>query len=118
MMQKLRAREGMTMIEMIGVLGVIAVLSALLIPRVFDVITDSKIDSLATATHTYASGDFVGLSFDSWFDGSSRVKYEPVAKISWAVFGQIYLSLASCNRDQNVSPYQCTCVPWHSGPIR
>ncbi len=56
MMHKLRAREGMTMIEMIGVLGVIAVLSALLIPRVFDVIADSKIDSLATATHTYAIG--------------------------------------------------------------
>ena len=56
MMEKLRAQDGMTMIEMIGVLGVIAVLAALLIPRVFDVITDSKIDALATATHTYEIG--------------------------------------------------------------
>jgi len=55
-MKKLHAQDGMTMIEMIGVLGVIAVLSALLIPRVFDVITDSKIDALATATHTYEIG--------------------------------------------------------------
>ncbi len=56
MMQKLRTNEGFTMIEMIGVLGVIAVLSALIIPRVFDVITDSKIDALASATHTYKIG--------------------------------------------------------------
>lgn len=55
-MQKLRASEGMTMIEMIGVLGVIAVLAALIVPRVFDVITDSKIDALATAIHTYETG--------------------------------------------------------------
>jgi len=44
---------GMTMIEMIGVLGVIAVLAALIIPRVFDVITESKVESLVTATQTY-----------------------------------------------------------------
>jgi len=55
-MQKLRTHEGMTMIEMIGVLGVIAVLAAMIVPRVFDVINDSKIDALATATHTYEVG--------------------------------------------------------------
>ncbi len=55
-MQKLRTHEGMTMIEMIGVLGVIAVLAAMIVPRVFDVINDSKIDALATATHTYEIG--------------------------------------------------------------
>jgi prepilin-type N-terminal cleavage/methylation domain-containing protein len=55
-MQKLRTQDGMTMIEMIGVLSVVAVLAALLIPRVFDVITDSKIDALATAMHTYEIG--------------------------------------------------------------
>lgn len=56
MMHRFRSPKGMTMIEMIGVLGVIAVLAALLIPRVFDVITDSKIDALATAMHTYEIG--------------------------------------------------------------
>ena len=56
MKQKLRAQAGMTMIEMIGVLGVIAVLASMIIPRVFDVITDSKIDALATAIHTYEIG--------------------------------------------------------------
>ena len=49
----LQETRGLTMIEMIGVLGVIAVLAALIVPRVFDVITDSKIEALATATKTY-----------------------------------------------------------------
>ena len=44
---------GMTMIEMIGVLGVIGVLGALIIPRVFDVIRESKIESLVAATQSY-----------------------------------------------------------------
>ncbi len=46
----------MTMIEMIGVLGVIAALAAMILPRVFNVITESKIDALATALHTYEAG--------------------------------------------------------------
>ena len=56
MMWKIRNSHGMTMIEMIGVLGVIGVLAAIIIPRVFDVINDSKIDALARATHTYEIG--------------------------------------------------------------
>ncbi|MEC4673137.1 MAG: type II secretion system protein [Nitrospirota bacterium] len=44
---------GMTMIEMIGVLGVIAVLAAIILPRVFDVITESKVESLVVATQTF-----------------------------------------------------------------
>ena len=55
-MQKLRTQEGLTMIEMIGVLAIIAVLAALIIPRVFDVIADSKVDALATAIRTYEIG--------------------------------------------------------------
>ncbi|MDA0739602.1 MAG: type II secretion system protein [Nitrospirae bacterium] len=53
MKSKLQGQVGMTMIEMIGVLGVVAVLGAMIIPRVFDVITESKVDALATAIHTY-----------------------------------------------------------------
>ena len=56
MMHKLRASDGMTMMEMIGVLGVIGVLAAIIVPRVFDVITDSKIDALAKAIQTYETG--------------------------------------------------------------
>ena len=48
-----REKRGMTLIEMIGVLGVIAVLAGLLIPRVFEVISDSKIHDLTVAVKTY-----------------------------------------------------------------
>ena len=48
--------EGFTLIEMIGVLAVIGVLSALIIPKVFDVIAQSKVDALASAVKTYETG--------------------------------------------------------------
>ena len=51
--QMVENKAGMTMIEMIGVLGVIAVLAAIIIPRVFAVITESKVESLVSATQTY-----------------------------------------------------------------
>ncbi len=44
---------GFTLIEMIGVLAVVAVLVALIIPKVFDIIASSKIDALAAALKTY-----------------------------------------------------------------
>lgn len=49
----LLGQTGMTMIEMMGVLGVIAVLASIILPRVFDVITESKIESLVVATQNF-----------------------------------------------------------------
>jgi type II secretory pathway pseudopilin PulG len=51
----LGSEQGMTMIEMIGVLGVIAVLAGMLLPKVFQVVAESKVDALATATQTYGA---------------------------------------------------------------
>ncbi len=45
--------QGFTLIEMIGVLAVIGVLAALIVPKVFDIIVSSKIDALASALKTY-----------------------------------------------------------------
>lgn len=45
--------HGFTLIEMIGVLAVVAVLAALIIPKVFGIIASSKIDALAAACKTY-----------------------------------------------------------------
>ena len=45
--------RGFTLIEMIGVLAVVAVLAALILPKVFDVIADSRVNALAAAVKTY-----------------------------------------------------------------
>ncbi|MCH8040395.1 MAG: hypothetical protein IH977_08620 [Nitrospinae bacterium] len=46
------SEKGFTIIEMIGVLGVIAVLGALILPKVFDVVAQAKIEALLTACKT------------------------------------------------------------------
>ena len=40
-----RSRRAFTMIEMVGVLAVIAILAGLLVPRVFSVITSAKVSA-------------------------------------------------------------------------
>jgi prepilin-type N-terminal cleavage/methylation domain-containing protein len=52
-MRKRKYDQGFTLIEMIGVLAVVAVLAALIIPKVFAIIASSKIDALASACKTY-----------------------------------------------------------------
>ena len=44
---------GFTLIEMIGVLAVIAILVALLLPKVFEIMAESKANSLVGAVRTY-----------------------------------------------------------------
>ena len=45
-------RNGFTLIEMIGVLAVIAVLVALLLPKVFEIMAESKANALVAAIRT------------------------------------------------------------------
>lgn len=49
----LRDSRGFTLIEMIGVLAVIAVLAALILPKVFDVIADSRVNAMAASVKAY-----------------------------------------------------------------
>jgi len=46
-------QQGFTLIEMIGVLAVIAILAALVLPKVFDVMGESKVSALVAALKTY-----------------------------------------------------------------
>jgi len=47
--KQLVRRQGFTLIEMVGVLAVIAILAALLLPKIFAVINESRINNAATS---------------------------------------------------------------------
>ena len=52
-MKRIRDTRGFTLIEMIGVLAVIAILVALLLPKVFEIMAESKANALVAAVRTY-----------------------------------------------------------------
>jgi prepilin-type N-terminal cleavage/methylation domain-containing protein len=51
----MQTQRGFTLIEMIGVLAVIAILAAIVSPKIFDAIRDAKTDSLVTSLDTVRS---------------------------------------------------------------
>lgn len=53
MLRTTRGSQGFTLVEMIGVLAIIAILMALLLPKVFSLIGASNARSLAAAVRTY-----------------------------------------------------------------
>ena len=57
-----KRRKGFTLIEMIGVLAVIAILAALLIPKVFSAINDARVNGLCVTCETLktATADHYG----------------------------------------------------------
>ncbi|MFW2331175.1 MAG: type II secretion system protein [Nitrospinota bacterium] len=48
-----RAKDGFTLVEMIGVLAVIALLSAMLAPKIFEIISDTKTTRIAGEIRVY-----------------------------------------------------------------
>ena len=52
-MLKLHTQSGLSLIETLGVVSIVAVLSAITVPRVYDLIADSKAESLASAVKIY-----------------------------------------------------------------
>lgn len=54
--QFMRNEQGFTLIEMIGVIAVIAILASMVAPKIFSTIQDAKINALASAAKTYEIG--------------------------------------------------------------
>ncbi|MDT0595480.1 prepilin-type N-terminal cleavage/methylation domain-containing protein [Glaciecola petra] len=52
-MKYLKANKGFTLVEMIGVMAVIAILAAIAAPRVFDAIQDAKVTSLVQQINSF-----------------------------------------------------------------
>ncbi|GJL64369.1 MAG: hypothetical protein NPIRA04_30230 [Nitrospirales bacterium] len=52
-MKNMSKEQGFTLIEMIGVLAVIAILVALLLPKVFEIMAESRANALVAAVRTY-----------------------------------------------------------------
>jgi prepilin-type N-terminal cleavage/methylation domain-containing protein len=73
-----RAQSAFTLIEMIGVLAVIAILAALLIPKVFSAIADAKINNCVVSAETVktALADHYGKygKFDCTFGTNGAVQ--------------------------------------------
>jgi len=73
-----KKREAFTLIEMIGVLAVIAILAAMLIPRVFEAINNARVNNCAVTAETLkaAAADHYGKygKFDQIF-GTNALQF-------------------------------------------
>src|SRR5437773_11252268 len=54
--QSRKSKQAFTLIEMIGVLAVIAILASMLIPKIFEAINNSKINNAAVSYNTVKAG--------------------------------------------------------------
>lgn len=83
------AQKGFTLIEMIGVLAVIAILAALLIPKIFEAINNSRINNAAVSCETVKSAvaDHYAKSGSLNVDGSGAAPV--VLAAPYTAFDQI-----------------------------
>lgn len=62
-------RGGFTLIEMIGVLAIISILAAMVVPKIFEAITDSKTTRAAAETQAYAA------AVAKWYKDIGTLRY-------------------------------------------
>ncbi len=70
-----RRRSGFTLIEMIGVLAIIAVLAALLIPRIFSAINESRVNGAALSYNSLKSSAITYFGKYGRFGGNGGTNF-------------------------------------------
>jgi prepilin-type N-terminal cleavage/methylation domain-containing protein len=78
-----RASRGFTLIEMVGVLAVIAVLAALLIPRIFAAINESRLNNAAVSYNTVKSAAMMYFGKYGKFAGVNGGTLATAAMTNW-----------------------------------
>src|SRR5512143_2497162 len=83
-----RKGEGFTLIEMIGVLAVIAILAAVLIPKVFEAINNSRVNNAAMSCQTVKTAIADHYAKFGALASSNNISFTPPS----TTFDQILLS--------------------------
>lgn len=84
-------RSGFTLIEMIGVLAIIAVLAALLIPRIFSAINESRISGAAMSYNSLKSAAMTYFGKHGRFGDSAGAAYSDAALAAPVVYDTVLL---------------------------
>ncbi len=87
-----KAEQGFTLIEMIGVLAIISILAAIIAPKIFEAIANSKISSLAEGIATVRTSvtsyyKDTGNFPTQWSDGNSTSQNQMMVKNPTALRG-------------------------------
>jgi prepilin-type N-terminal cleavage/methylation domain-containing protein len=101
-----QAARGFTLIEMIGVLAVIAILAALLIPKVFSAIAQARVNGVTVSTDTIKTAlvDHYGKygNFDQLFGTNAAVFTTPITTAQTNYDGLILMTEALIDKPFNV----------------
>jgi prepilin-type N-terminal cleavage/methylation domain-containing protein len=84
-------RSGFTLIEMIGVLAIIAVLAALLIPRIFSAINESRISGAAMSYNSLKSAAMTYFGKYGRFGDAAGAAYSDAALAAPVVYDTVLL---------------------------
>ena len=92
-----RRKQGFTLIEMIGVLAVIAILAAVLIPKVFEAINNSRINNSAMTCNTAKTAlvdhyaKYGGIPVDGTANPPTVITNLPVEQFDLKLLGEGFL---------------------------
>lgn len=111
-------RRGFTLIEMVGVLAVIAILAALLIPKIFAAINESRLNNAVTSYNSVKSaammyfgkygqfGGTNGVALATQFSGGSTTNWDLTVLLPEGLVEKPFLTKVGTNNFVAVLPCQ------------